>query len=75
MSYLDEQFFIALVFFETIYLSDMPLITQLQMKLILREGLEKGTALKKMTISRERRSLSVFQEPQNRKLYNKLFCV
>ena len=59
---------------ETIYLSDMPLITQLQMKLILREGLEKGTALKKLAISPERRSLSVFQEPQNRKLYNKLFC-
>jgi len=58
---------------EKVWLSDMPLLTQGQMRMILTQALEKGTALKELSISLEQRALSVFQENENRSMYNKLF--
>ena len=58
---------------EKVCLSDMPLLTQRQMRMILTQALEKGTTLKELTISPERRTMSVFHENQNQSMYNKLF--
>ena len=60
---------------EKVWLSDMPLLTQGQMRMILTQALEKGTALKELSISPEHRSLSVFQDNENQSMYDKLFLV
>ena len=58
---------------EKVCFSDMPLLTQRQMRVILTQALEKGTTLKELSISPERRTMSVFHENQNQSMYNKLF--
>ena len=69
---------------EKVCFSDMPLLTQSQMTMILTQALEKGTSLKELTISPESRALSVFHADQMTKdqalcsgltvsMYNKLF--
>ena len=60
---------------EKVCFSDMPLLTQRQMRMILTQALEKGTALKELSISPERRAFSVFHENQNQNMYTKLFPV
>ena len=60
---------------EKVWISDMPLLTQGQMRMILTQALEKGTALRELSISPEQRALSVFQEKDNQSMYNKLFLV
>ena len=60
---------------EKVCFSDMPLLTQRQMRMILAQALEKGTALKELSISPERRAFSVFHENQNQNMYTKLFPV
>ena len=58
---------------EMVCLSDMPKVTQAQMKEILTSALEKGTALRELSVSPERRTISVFHEKQIKIMYNKLF--
>ena len=69
---------------EKVCFSDIPLLTQSQMTMILTQAVEKGTSLKELTISPERRALSVFHADQMTKdqalssgltvsMYNKLF--
>ena len=58
---------------EKVWLSDMPFLTQGQMRMILTQALEKGTTLKELSISPKRRTMSVFHENQNQSMYNKLF--
>ena len=58
---------------QKVCLSDMPCLTPNQMKEILKYALEKGIALRELSISREHRSSSVFHENQTRDVYTKLF--
>ena len=63
---------------EMVCLSDMPKLTQTQMREILKSALEKGTALRELSVSPERRmsmswTMSVFHEKQIKIMYNKLF--
>ena len=58
---------------EKVCFSDMPLLEQRQMRTILTQALEQGTTLKELSISPERRTMSVFHENQNQSMYNQLF--
>ena len=58
---------------EMVCLSDMPILTEAQMKEILTCALEKGTALRELSVSPERRTISVFHEEPIKIMYNKLF--
>ena len=63
---------------EMVCLSDKPKLTQTQMREILKSALEKGTTLRELSVSPERRMsmsmiMSVFHEKQIKIMYNKLF--
>ena len=63
---------------EMVCLSDMPKLTKTQMREILKSALEKGTTLRELSVSPDRRmsmsmTMSVFQEKEIKIMYNKLF--